>query len=231
MKESLYILLLIFISCSAERKIQRQQVEANWDSLQIWGFKDIDDLRKTYQKEFVVYDFHPNEIIADIGAGRGKIEVALNILYDSLTIYTEDIDSIRLMKIPHAIAYSEKFRSSPSHNSIIPILGTYTKTTLPPNTFDKIIVRETFHHFSQPDSMLNDIYRIMKKEGKLFVFEFNVRKTHLHEETDNQKYYYYNPKDLILIFEKYHFKFQKQSSLRTPTGDYARKMIYVFTKE
>jgi ubiquinone/menaquinone biosynthesis C-methylase UbiE len=51
------------------------------------------------------------------------------------------------------------------------ILGQESSSLLPLNTFDKIIIRNTFHHFSSPDEMLRNCKEVLKDRGKLFIVD------------------------------------------------------------
>ncbi|MEP6734971.1 MAG: class I SAM-dependent methyltransferase, partial [Chryseolinea sp.] len=50
-------------------------------------------------------------------------------------------------------------------------LGKEKSTLLPLNTFDKVIIRNSFHHFSYPDDMLRNCKALLKDGGKLFIVD------------------------------------------------------------
>jgi ubiquinone/menaquinone biosynthesis C-methylase UbiE len=56
----------------------------------------------------------------------------------------------------------------------ISVLGNEKASGLPFKSIDKVIVRNTFHHFSYPNDMLKDCKRIMKENGTLFIVDILV---------------------------------------------------------
>lgn len=110
-------------------------------------------------------DLKPGEIIADIGAGSGFFSQLMAFIGVPIKIYITEND-------PNIVSYLDEKVAQRSFAEIIPeiIKGTRFKTHLPEKV-DKIILRNTFHHFSNEDVMLRSIRESLKPDGKLFVFE------------------------------------------------------------
>lgn len=122
-------------------------------------------------KEFL--DLKPGEAFADVGAGDGLFEVVMGLLVDSVHFYVQDIDTSCL----HAQGF-EKIRSyydsvaAPSlhsGNRYELVIGEENATHLPDNQLDKIYTNGTFHVFSDPHEMLQDLHRKLKPQGYLYI--------------------------------------------------------------
>jgi SAM-dependent methyltransferase len=187
--------------------------------------------------ELSVYDIQPKEVIAEIGFGTGWLTGVMLIRYDSLTYYANDIDEASLKAIDPITKKYLGLRKTPNTNTLIVVKGTTTRTNLPENTFDKIIVREAFHHFESPNDMLQDIKKLLKSNGKLFVYEPNVEKTFFSNECGSNNY---SKADILKFFSENNFSLVSEHDLLDSPGNipswYARsqdkikpKKIFVFT--
>jgi SAM-dependent methyltransferase len=58
-----------------------------------------------------------------------------------------------------------------SSNVIIVVHGTYYSTGLNELNLDKIIIRNSFHHFKKPRNMLSSIKLALKPKGELYLYE------------------------------------------------------------
>jgi ubiquinone/menaquinone biosynthesis C-methylase UbiE len=131
-----------------------------------------------FENEVVTYKFDRNDVIADIGAGSGYFERILSMYSDSLIVFVNDIDSIAQSKLQTKLKFLEL--QDQKNIRYHTVLGNEKSTLLTSNTFDKLIIRNAFHHFSYPNDMLQDCKRIMKKNGKLFIVDI------LADETDQK---------------------------------------------
>lgn len=123
-------------------------------------------------------NWQAGDTIVDIGAGNGWFSCALAMHHDSLTFYLEEIDSAAnsLERRTLAIRHYSKLKGSSLTSQFIPILGTDTQIPLPDQSVHAILLIDTYHHFSKRTEMLQEMHRILKKEGKLFVVELIARK-------------------------------------------------------
>lgn len=142
------------------------------------GYIDnLDTILDKAAPEMELYRLQPGDVVADIGAGQGWFEGYLMITAEELDIYAEDIDKRYIKNMHHVVDKYATLRPKPQTNTIHYVLGTTEQTNLPPNHFDKIIIRETFHHFSEKDEMLQDILSKLKCDGKLCLYEPKVEQT------------------------------------------------------
>lgn len=119
-------------------------------------------------EEILAYDIQANETIADIGTGEGYIPFFIGLLNMDNHIYLNELSTTKssllsdlFKKIP------EKF--SPSSFEII--TGKETNIRLPKKSCDKIIARQSYHHFVFKRKMLKSIARSLKKNGELIIVE------------------------------------------------------------
>ncbi len=122
--------------------------------------------------EVKVYKFNTGDVIADLGAGSGYFEKVLSKYCDNLIVYATDIDSATITRLTTQLTFLEL--NDKTNITYVPVLGDDKSSHLPFNSFDKVIIRNTFHHFSYPREMLEDCRRIMKKEGKLFIVDILI---------------------------------------------------------
>ena len=129
------------------------------------------------QKSLSIYNFQQNETIASIGASSGVWEIWFASQVDYLTFYLQDTDAqnCNQEEINEGIAYFEKLVGKKNTGKFIPIIGTQSSTNLPTNTFDKVLIVNTLHEFETPEIILQDINRILKSNGKLFIEEQSAK--------------------------------------------------------
>jgi len=119
------------------------------------------------------YNLKKGEVVAEVGAASGWIMGALSVSLDSVTFYIEDIDTNYLnnYQFEKVVEHFTKLRTTPQTNKFRFVIGTYTTTNLPDNTFDKIILNNTFHEITETDAMIKDIGKKLKPGGKIIVYE------------------------------------------------------------
>ena len=87
--------------------------------------------------------------------------------------YLEDIDTsfFNQRQVGFAWHYYDSLRGRPMTSTYTMVTGTEESTRLPENTFDKIIIINSFHEFSRVDEMLADIKTKLKPGGILYIDE------------------------------------------------------------
>jgi ubiquinone/menaquinone biosynthesis C-methylase UbiE len=125
------------------------------------------------QKSLSIYHFKENETIASIGSSSGVWEIWFASQVENLTFYLQDIDpqNCNQEEIDYGVKYYEKLLQKTISGKFIPIIGTQSATNLPQNTFDKVLIINSLHEFEKPEIMLQDIFEIIKPDGKLFIEE------------------------------------------------------------
>ena len=125
------------------------------------------------QKSLSIYNFKPNETIASIGASSGVWEIWFASQVENLTFYLQDIDPLNCNQeeIDYGVKYYEKLLQKSISGIFIPIIGTESETNLPKNYFDKVLIINSLHELEMPKLILQDIQKILKSSGQLFIEE------------------------------------------------------------
>lgn len=141
--------------------------------------ESVEAIRKVYGPELQILDLQAGDVIADIGAGSGVRMLMFAMLQDSMEVYMEDIDSTCLnpSQFESWRAWYAQMQGHPFHCDFHLVIGTETETNLPEHHFDKLFVTVSFHHFSAPEQMLQDLKRKLKPDGRIFLIENVVRKS------------------------------------------------------
>lgn len=133
------------------------------------AFYPLDTTRSSIREELDFYELRPGQQLAEIGAGDGRFAATLMAGVDSLTLFVNDIDSAALVEIAYHIQHNPLLQKPGS--GIHPILGASGNTGLGNTQFDKVIIRNAFHHFSHARDMLQSIREALLPEGRLYIKE------------------------------------------------------------
>lgn len=170
-------------------------------------FESMAHLYKVKQAELDFYHFKPGQTIASIGAQCCHIEAAFAATTDSVTFYLEDIDSSKFRKEQTEFVwdYYSKLRGRPLTCDYKMILGDEKSTSLPENTFDKILIINSFHEFTFVTEMLIDIKKKLKPGGILYIDEALPKKPgQLHGICNLPML---NSDEMIAVFAKHGFEY------------------------
>ena len=103
---------------------------------------------------------------AEIGAGRGRYAVQLAVrVGDEGKIYAEDIDAA-------ALGHLEQRCERWGLKNVEPILGDVTDPKLPEGALDFIFIISSYHHFSDPVTLLRNASLALKPDGILAIGEW-----------------------------------------------------------
>jgi len=103
--------------------------------------------------------------VADVGAGDGEFAEQLAYLVDfGGHVYANEIDDGELDRIRRRVE-----RSNLSNVTVVE--GGDTTANLPEDCCDGIMLRYVFHHFSEPQAMLDSLHRSLREKGILVVIE------------------------------------------------------------
>jgi|GEM_PF-6466396 len=128
------------------------------------------DPNNTLYEELSIYKIQNGMKVAEIGAGDGTFSLMLGIAYDSLGIYVNDIGD-------NAIEVSwdrlENCHSAQKHNQFVMVQGNKKSTNMEEVRLDKVIIRNSFHHFSKKKQMLASIKKSLLPDGDLYIADPN----------------------------------------------------------
>lgn len=120
-------------------------------------------------EEIGYYNFNKNECIAEIGVGLGGFSLLVAFQERFKNLYITELDKQNVDFLDY------RFNNLPDHipqENIFAIKGKKRNTKLPKDAFNKIIIRNTFHHFDQAEKMVKSIHKNLFDNGFLYVMEY-----------------------------------------------------------
>lgn len=114
-------------------------------------------------------DLQPGETVADVGAGFGAWTVRFaRAVGPNGRVYATDIGETQLA------ALGEYVKREGLTNVTV-IKGAVDSTNLPPACCDAILIRDAYHHLTDPDAMIRSLAASLKPGGRLAVIDFPPR--------------------------------------------------------
>jgi len=138
----------------------------------------------------------PHATVLDVGGGTGVMCEFAYTCRDDLDFTA--VDPAEGM-LKHAKAYVKTHKASAE---ALPFED---------NSFDMILMGEALHHFNDIDLALKETVRVLKKEGGLFIYDFNVntfkgKSICTMEKLLGEPGNFFEPYDLQEKLEKYGFR-------------------------
>ena len=141
-----------------------------------------------------VLELQGDDLVLDIGGGTGRL--ADHLSKDCKIVYVLDESKGMLSKIK-------------ANKKVLPILGDALDTTFDSNSIDIVIMSDVLHHIKNQKKLIEEIYRILKKDGKLVILDFEkkhikIKILRVFEYTLFGKLYFRTSKEVInLIGDKF----------------------------
>lgn len=161
MKRALYLALPLLFSCATVRPYNCGPV------------LDQKTISETFSPILAFMGVKPGETFADLGASSGYYTVMMSTLLKNNIVYVQDIDTVCLngREFNKVIDYYSKQGGVDlrTQNDLRFVIGTPDGSNLPDNSFDHIYTNGTFHHFSDRDKMIRDIYQKLKPGGEVTI--------------------------------------------------------------
>jgi ubiquinone/menaquinone biosynthesis C-methylase UbiE len=105
------------------------------------------------------------DAIAEIGAGAGRLTVAVAKALPASRIYSTELSPTQLTAIRAAVA-EDSLRNVEIREAAL------EGTNLPDACCDAIFMRTVYHHFTSPPKMVAAIHRALKPGGRLAIIDF-----------------------------------------------------------
>lgn len=114
----------------------------------------------------VLLDWKPGSTVADIGAGKGQMTLAAAERVQATgRVYATELD-------PEQLANLEGLASARRPHNITVVKGAVAETGLPAGCCDSILVRDVYHHFTDPAAMDASLFKSLRRGGQLAVIDF-----------------------------------------------------------
>jgi len=111
-------------------------------------------------------EIQPGTRVADLGAGDGTFAVALaRRVGPSGHVYATELDAERLADIRRAATEAKL-------SNVTVIEGAVSRTNLPEACCDALFSRMVYHHLTDPAAINADIFRALRRGGRLVVIDF-----------------------------------------------------------
>src|SRR5215475_12008170 len=109
----------------------------------------------------------PGMSVADVGAGRGELTVALAAeVGPSGQVFSTDIDTHALEQIRARVAAAEL-------RNVTVVQARARDTGLPTHCCDAVVLRRVYHHLSDPAATNGDLLRALRPGGVLAIIDFS----------------------------------------------------------
>jgi cyclopropane fatty-acyl-phospholipid synthase-like methyltransferase len=116
-----------------------------------------------------LFELKPGMTIADVGAGFGAWTMRFaRWIGPGGRVYATDIGA------PQLAALRESVKREKLDNVMV-LEGAAAATNLPAQCCDAILVRDAYHHFTQPDEMIRSLAAALKPGGRLAIIDFPPR--------------------------------------------------------
>ncbi|MCC5908865.1 MAG: class I SAM-dependent methyltransferase [Clostridiaceae bacterium] len=127
-----------------------------------WQYEKGQDTLKFYLEKATIEEMFQDKVVLDIGCGAGGKTLhyasqGAKKVYgiDVVAKYEAEANDLAEKK-----GLKDKFQF---------ILGDAANLPFPDNTFDTIIMNDAMEHVDKPLEVLNECYRVLKKDGRLYV--------------------------------------------------------------
>ena len=116
-----------------------------------------------------VLRLRPGSTVADIGAGRGELTIAVAPhVAPGGRVYSSELGTEAVQRLRRAVA-----RAGATNVTVVE--GDPNQTNLPEQCCDAVFLRYVYHHFADPPAMNASLWRSLKPGGRLAVIEFSPR--------------------------------------------------------
>jgi ubiquinone/menaquinone biosynthesis C-methylase UbiE len=124
------------------------------------------DIAADAERLLKALDIRTGQIIGELGAGDGQLTVALaKSVGESGRVYSNELSTTSLGKIRTTVATS-------GLRNVTVVEGAATRTNLPDACCDAIVMRDVYHHISDPSQMNASILRALKPGGRVAIIDF-----------------------------------------------------------
>jgi ubiquinone/menaquinone biosynthesis C-methylase UbiE len=113
-------------------------------------------------------DLRNGDTVAEIGAGAGRLTVAMAKALPSSRLFSTELSPARLQDTREAVQRA-------SLRNVDVRAAALEGTNLPDACCDALFMRTVYHHFTSPPDMIRALHRALKRRGRLAIIEFEPR--------------------------------------------------------
>lgn len=114
-------------------------------------------------------ELEEGDVVADIGAGTGLYTLLFaEAVGPTGRVYAEDIEALFLDLI------IQRTEDSGLEN-VTAVLGRENDVTLPENAVDVAFIADTYHYFTDRETVMKSVYRALKPGGSLIIVDYDLK--------------------------------------------------------
>jgi precorrin-6B methylase 2 len=132
-----------------------------------WLERPSRELEERPQAALEALDLHPDDVVADIGAGTGYFSFRIAAKVPEGKVLAVDLQ-------PEMLALIEQKQAEAGVTNIHPIQGDPDQPNLPPNTIDLALLVDAYHEFDHPREMMQGIVNALKPGGRVVLAEYRA---------------------------------------------------------
>ena len=142
----------------------------------IFRFRDFFNPPERFLRKVGIKTGH---YVLDYGCGGGSFSIAAaKIVGKTGKVYALDINPCAIEKVNN-IAIKNKLKN-------IETISSDCKTNLPESNMDVVLLYDVFHHLSDPDKVLREIYRVLKPSGFLSFNDHHMDEDEIFSKITNK---------------------------------------------
>jgi ubiquinone/menaquinone biosynthesis C-methylase UbiE len=110
----------------------------------------------------------PSMVVADVGAGGGAMTVVLARWLTAGRVLATDLE-------PRNLAEIREYAKREGLSNVTLVEGLAASTNLPTSCCDAILMRNVYHHLTEPETFIASVAASLKPGGQLAVVDFPAR--------------------------------------------------------
>ena len=123
--------------------------------------------RRTRPELLRTLDVKPGTWVADVGAGAGYYAMRLSDMVGPTgKVFAEDISDASLRWLNRRVTVF-------GLQNVAIVRGAIDDPNLPANQLDAVLVMDSYHHFAQPQAMLEHILQALKPGSRLVIADYS----------------------------------------------------------
>lgn len=138
--------------------------EEKWDlEAENYDNRRFPYLRSMQEKIVSLLNLNKNQRLLDVGCGTGRaLRLASSLVKSKGEFYGIDLSS-KMVRVAKS--------NSSNYKNMYFYKANSEKLPFKNNFFNLIMCSNSFHHYSNPDKVLNEIYRVLKPKGRIYILD------------------------------------------------------------